>query len=124
MRLLPFILGCVLGEGTSPVSVSLDSSWNSSPLYIEAIEFVNTLKNERTLEKFIRIIAGTKGKILKSLFYCSYFLRQFFYAKIRSMIKILLPLKIFFLKFQNFYFINLFFEISEFLFYKFYFLNL
>lgn len=65
MRLLPFLLASVSLAGDSPpVSVSLTSKWNSAPLYVEAIEFVHTLKNEDLFVTFIKHFAKTPGTFI------------------------------------------------------------
>ena len=61
-----FLLGGVFGSESPPVAVSLTSKWKSAPLYVEAIEFVHTLKKQELFANFVTKFAKTPGNLLKS----------------------------------------------------------
>ena len=62
MRLFSlFLFGGVFCSESPPVAVSLTSKWKSAPLYVEAIEFVHTLKKQELFIDFVSKFSKTQG---------------------------------------------------------------
>ena len=56
----------VVAKDINKVSVELEANWNSGPLYLEATEFIHSLKNDDVTIQFLKKISSHEGLCSKS----------------------------------------------------------
>ena len=56
----------VVAKDINKVSVELEANWNSGPLYLEATEFIHSLKNDEVTIQFLKKISSHEGLCSKS----------------------------------------------------------
>jgi len=56
----------VVAKDINKVSVELEANWNSGPLYLEATEFIHSLKNDDVTIQFVKKISSHEGLCSKS----------------------------------------------------------
>ena len=55
-----------VAKDINKVSVELEANWNSGPLYLEATEFIHSLKNDDVTIQFLKKISSHEGLCSKS----------------------------------------------------------
>ena len=59
-------LQVAVAKDINKVSVELEANWNSGPLYLEATEFIHSLKNDEVTIEFLKKISSHEGLCSKS----------------------------------------------------------